>query len=166
MNAEEEAMMLYLMQHAQAVPDDVDPQRPLSPEGRAAVERVAARAAQFGLPVEHIYHSGKLRARQTAEVLAGALHLESKMEELDGLRPKDRAEPLARWLRVETQKQAAGGIVLVSHLPLLDRLAALLVTGDEELGVVVIQYAALLALAPRGDGKRFAVQWLLTPELA
>jgi phosphohistidine phosphatase len=159
-------MMLYVMQHAQALPDDMDPERPLSPEGRAAIERVAARAAQLALPVEHIYHSGKLRARQTAEVLAEALRLEHAMEKLEGLGPKDRAEPLARWLRVETQKQAAGGIVLVSHLPLLDRLASLLVAGDEEMGVVVIQYAALLALAPKGDGKRFAVQWLLTPEMA
>lgn len=158
-------MMLYLMQHAQAVPDEVDAQRPLSLEGRAAALRVAARAAQLGLAPEHIYHSSKLRARQTAEVLAEALHLERTLEELKGLGPKDRAEPLARWLRVETQKQTAGGIVLVSHLPLLDRLAALLLTGDEEMGVVMIQYAALLALAPKGDGKHFAVQWLLTPEL-
>ncbi|HEY7355617.1 MAG TPA: phosphohistidine phosphatase SixA [Ktedonobacterales bacterium] len=159
-------MMLYLMQHAQAVPEEVDPERPLSPEGRAAIGRVAARAAQLALPVEHIYHSGKLRARQTAEALAGALQMERTVEKLEGLGPKDRAEPLARWLRVETQKQAVGGIVLVSHLPLLDRLAALLVTGDEEMGVVVMQYAALVALAPKGDGKRFAIQWLLTPELA
>ena len=159
-------MMLYLMQHAQAVPEEVDPERPLSPEGRAAIGRVAARAAQLALPVEHIYHSGKLRARQTAEALAGALQMERAVEQLEGLGPKDRAEPLARWLRVETQKQAAGGIVLVSHLPLLDRLTSLLVAGDEEMGVVAMQYAALLALAPKGDGKRFAVQWLLTPELA
>jgi phosphohistidine phosphatase len=159
-------MMLYLMQHAQAVPDEVDSQRPLSPEGRAAIGRVAVRAAQLALPLEHIYHSGKLRARQTAEVLAEALHLEDRLEELEGLGPKDHAEPLARWLRVETQKPAPGGLVLVSHLPLLDRLASLLLTGDEESGVVVVQHAALIALEPKGDGKRFAVRWILTPELA
>jgi phosphohistidine phosphatase len=158
-------MILYLMQHAQAVPGEVDSQRPLSPEGRATIARLAARVARLSLPIEHIYHSSKLRARQTAEVLAAALHLESKVEELEGLNPKDRAEPLARWLRVETQKET-GGIVLVSHLPLLDRLASLLVTGDEDRGVVVIQYAALTALTPKGDGKHFAVQWILTPELA
>ena len=159
-------MMLYLMQHAQAVPEEVDAQRPLSPEGREAIGRVAARAAQLALPVAHIYHSGKLRARQTAEVLGEALHLESVAEELDGLGPKAHAEPLARWLRVETQKQTVGGMVLVSHQPLLERLASLLLTGDEEMGVVLIQYAALVALAPKGDGKHFAVQWMLTPELA
>ncbi len=159
-------MMLYLMQHAQAVPDEVDAERPLSLEGRAAIGRVAARAAQLGLAPDRIYHSGKLRALQTAEALAEALHRENAVEELEGLRPKDRAEPLARWLRVESQKPSGGGIVLVSHLPLLDRLASLLLTGDEEMGVVAIQYAALVALTPQGDGKRFAVQWMLTPELA
>ena len=159
-------MMLYVMQHAQAVPDSVDAQRPLSPEGRAAIERVAARTAQLALPVEHIYHSEKLRARQTAEVLAEALSLESQVEELEGLGPKDRAEPLARWLREEAQKQAIGGLVLVSHLPLLDRLASLLLTGDEEMSVIAFQHAALVALAPKEDGNRFAVHWVLTPELA
>jgi phosphohistidine phosphatase len=158
-------MMLYLVQHAQAVAAEEDPKRPLTPAGRAAVGRVAARASQLDLPIEHIYHSGKLRARQTAEVLGAALHLESKVEELEGLGPKDRAEPLARWLRVETQKQTRGGLVLVSHLPLLDRLVSLLLTGDEATSVVAIQYAALLALTPKGDGKHFLVQWLLTPEL-
>ncbi len=158
-------MMLYLMQHAQAVPAEVDPERPLSPEGRVAIGRVAARAAQLALPIAHLYHSGKLRARQTAEALGTALHLEQGVEELEGLGPKAHAEPLARWLRVETQKDA-GGLALVSHLPLLDRLAALLLTGDEEMSVVAIQHAALLALAPKGDGKHFVVQWLLTPELA
>jgi phosphohistidine phosphatase len=159
-------MMLYLMQHAQAVPETVDPQRPLSPEGRAAIERVAARAAQLALPVEHIYHSGKLRARQTAELLAEGLSLEGQAEELEGLGPKDHAAPLARWLREEAQKQAIGGLVLVSHLPLLERLASLLLTGDEETGVIAFQYAALVALAPKEDGKQFSVHWLLTPELA
>ena len=159
-------MVLYLMQHAQAVPEAVDPDRPLSPEGRAAIGRVAARAAQLSLPIEHLYHSGKLRARQTAEALAAALHLESKVEELEGLNPKDHPEPLARWLRLEAQKNEAGDIVLVSHLPVLDRLASLLVAGDEDMGVVAFHYAALVALAPKGDGKHFAIQWILTPELA
>ena len=156
-------MMLYLMQHAQAVPEEVDPLRPLSEEGRTTIARVAAHVALRSLAVEHIYHSGKLRARQTAEILGAVLHLEDWAEQLDGLNPKDRAAPLARWLRVETQKSAESGIVLVSHLPLLDRLASLLLTGDEEMSVIAFQYAALVALEPKGDGKRFSVQWMLTP---
>ena len=158
--------MLYLMQHAQAVPEEVDPLRPLSEEGRTAIARVAAHVALRSLPVEHIYHSGKLRARQTAEILGAALQLADWVKPLEGLNPKDRAEPLARWLRVETQKSTESGIALVSHLPLLDRLASLLLAGDEEMGVIAFQYAALVALKPRGDGKRFVVQWMLTPEWA
>ena len=159
-------MMLYLMQHAQAVAEEVDALRPLSEEGRTAIARVAARVALRSLPVEHIYHSGKLRARQTAEILGAALHVEHQVAQLEGLNPKDRAAPLAHWLRVETQKPTESGIVLVSHLPLLDQLASLLLTGDEEMGIIAFQYAALVALAPKGDGKRFIVQWMLTPAWA
>src|SRR5690348_12938316 len=104
-------MMLYLMQHAQAVAEEVDALRPLSEEGRTAAARVAAHVALRSLPVDHIYHSGKLRARQTAEILGATLHVEDRVEQLEGLNPKDRAAPLARWLQGETQKSAESGIV-------------------------------------------------------
>jgi phosphohistidine phosphatase len=158
--------MIYLMQHAQAVREEVDPQRPLSEEGRAAIAQVAERVARLNLPLQSIYHSGKLRARQTAEALAGALPRAPQVLARHDLNPKDPAAPLARWLRDEAQKAVTGELVIVGHLPLLDRLAALLLTGDENAGVIALQYAGLVALTLREGGKLFAVRWILTPELA
>ena len=60
-------MKLYLVHHGDAVPPDVDPQRPLSAEGRVGVEQVAGAAAQRAVKPAVVWHSGKLRARQTAE---------------------------------------------------------------------------------------------------
>ena len=159
-------MAIYLMQHAQAVREEVDLQRPLSDEGRAAIGRVAARVARLGLPIEQVYHSGKLRARQTAEALAGALSRQPQVLARHDLNPKDSPAPLARWLRDEAQKTGAGELVVVGHLPVLDKLASLLVTGDENAGVIAFQYAGLVALSPKEGGKLFAVKWILTPELA
>ena len=59
--------MIYLLHHAEAVDASVDPQRPLSPGGRAHAARLAADAAARGVRPDVIWHSGKLRARQTAE---------------------------------------------------------------------------------------------------
>ena len=62
-------MELYLMQHGEARAKEEDPDRPLTDAGQATVERVAQRAAGLGLRVDAIYHSGILRARQTAEIV-------------------------------------------------------------------------------------------------
>ena len=60
-------MRLYLVHHGEAVPPGVDPQRPLSEGGSASVEQVAEKAAMQGAKPAVVWHSGKLRARQTAE---------------------------------------------------------------------------------------------------
>ena len=59
---------LLLVHHGDAVGPGVDPMRPLSSVGRAATERLAGLAAQRGVKPDVIWHSGKLRARQTAEL--------------------------------------------------------------------------------------------------
>ena len=60
-------MNLYLVHHGEAVGPEVDPRRPLSAAGREAVVKLAAAAAARGARPEIVWHSGKLRARQTAE---------------------------------------------------------------------------------------------------
>ena len=56
------------MRHGQATPAEQDADRPLSPAGRAAIERVAWRAGAAKLRPDMIYHSDLLRAEQTAEI--------------------------------------------------------------------------------------------------
>ncbi|MEQ1910662.1 MAG: histidine phosphatase family protein, partial [Vicinamibacterales bacterium] len=62
------SLRLYLAHHGDAVGPGVDIRRPLSDAGRADTERVAAAAAARGAKPIVIWHSGKLRARQTAEI--------------------------------------------------------------------------------------------------
>jgi phosphohistidine phosphatase len=66
-------MRLYLVQHGEAVAEDVDPARPLSATGQSDVTKVARFLAASGLSVSQVLHSGKLRAEQTAALLAAAL---------------------------------------------------------------------------------------------
>jgi len=63
-------MHVYLVRHGDAKSEEVDPERPLSDRGWAEVERVAKHVGQLRLPLAEIRHSGKLRARQTAETFA------------------------------------------------------------------------------------------------
>ncbi len=155
---------VYLMQHGLAKTREEDPERPLTDEGRAAVERVAGRVAALGLKPDRIYHSGILRARQTAEILADRLGVSNRVEARPGLEPLDPAEPVARWL--DELAATFGAVVLVGHLPFLDRLASLLVAGNEEAQVVAFRMGGLVRLIPKGNRPGYAVAWALPPELA
>ena len=155
-------MDIYLMQHGEAAAEADDPARPLTDAGRAAVTRVAFRAQMAGVSIDRFLHSGKLRAEQTAQILASALGTAS-IEARDGLAPNDPVAPIADWLHDFTD---ASSLALVGHLPFLDRLASLLVANDEDAYVVAFQNAALVALAPKPDRAGFAVSWVLTKDIA
>ena len=64
-------MALYLVQHGQSHSKDTDPAQGLTEEGRATVTRIASVAKGYNVPVACILHSGKKRARETAEIIAG-----------------------------------------------------------------------------------------------
>jgi len=155
----EVVMDLFLMQHGEAVAETDDPARPLTDAGRAAVEKVAARAHAIGGRVDRCVHSGKLRAEQTALVLAGAVG--TRVEAREGLAPNDPVAPVAQWLRESVEDRS---IALVGHLPFLDRLASLLISDDEDAQVIEFQMGGLV-FVPKPQGAGFAVAWALPPEI-
>ena len=77
------------MQHGEALPEEVHPDRPLTDRGREEVERVARAAASRGVAVSAVLHSGKRRAAETAAILAAHLAAGIQPEETPGLAPKD-----------------------------------------------------------------------------
>ena len=56
-------------------------------------------------------------------------------------------------------------VAIVGHLPFLDKLASLMVTGDENAGVIAFQYAGVVRLVPKREGDGYRVRWVLAPEL-
>ena len=152
-------MRLYLVQHGEAVPETQDPSRPLTEKGRREAESTARRAAELGVKVSKILHSGKLRAKQTAEAMAEALKPSGGVERADGLDPL--ADP-AIW--AERLKEAGEDLMLVGHLPHLSKLASLLLTGSPDVEPVKFRMAGILCLE-REDSK-WRLLWYLTPELA
>lgn len=155
---------IYLMQHGAATSAEVDPARPLTPAGRASVERVAARAGTAGVRADQCVHSGKVRAEQTAHILAEAVG--ARVEDRAGLNPSDSVQPIAEWLNARAGVVPDGAVAVVGHLPFLDRLTSLLIAGDEDTQVVRFQNAGLVKLVPKGEAPGYAVGWILTPDLA
>ncbi len=119
--------MLYLVHHADALPPSVDPQRPLSGLGRVHADDLAARAAARGVRPDVIWHSGKLRARQTGESFLRACNPLAEFAAIRGMQPADPPS----WIRDHVMREARA-VMLVGHMPHLPRLLTLLVTGNED----------------------------------
>jgi phosphohistidine phosphatase len=91
-------MALYLIQHGQSLPKDQDPQKGLSKEGVAETERMAQLAKNYGVRVSNITHSGKTRARQTAEIFEATLQPSGGIQERSGLNPLDDVTVFAKTI--------------------------------------------------------------------
>src|SRR5262245_31942067 len=96
-------MRLCLVHHAMALGAEVDPQRPLSTPGREHATALAARVKARGFAPAVIWHSGKLRARQTAEAFLLACNPLAEFKMIRGVHPDDPPELLSDQLRGEAR---------------------------------------------------------------
>lgn len=152
-------MHLYLVQHGAAKSEAEDPQRGLTVEGRRAVERVAEFLTPLGLEIHRIEHSDKLRARQTAEILAAQLRPAEGTKQVSGLAPNDDIGPVTARVQTEIKN-----LMLVGHLPFLSRLAARLLGATGDRTVVQFQMGGVVRL-DRDESGNWAVRWFLVPGL-
>lgn len=152
-------MKVYLVQHAEAMSEEQNPERPLTDLGRQQARATATVAARMGIEVEQIRHSGKTRAMETAEIMGEALSPEEGVVEASGLGPVDDVEPVAQELDAGSRP-----VMLVGHLPFMERIAGYLLTGDADEPVIDFTNAGIVCLAKEDD--RWQVTWIVTPETA
>lgn len=152
-------MALFLVQHGKSLPKEVDPDQGLSEEGVAETERIAQIAKGYGVEVARIVHSGKTRARRTAEIFAAALHPSQGTDEAPGLKPLDDVAEYAK--RITPQ----GNVMLVGHLPFMQRMASYLITGTPEKPVLKFQNSGLVCLDYDSQDRSWVIRWTLMPKI-
>lgn len=152
------AIHLFLVQHGEAAAKELDPDRPLTAHGREEVAQVAARLATVRIRPGSIFHSGKLRARQSAELFArvmGGGHVEAAA----GLDPDDPVEGFAGRLgRLDSDTMYVG------HLPFMARLVSFLLSGVADAERVRFRTGSVVCLS-RGATGAWSLEWMLRPEL-
>jgi phosphohistidine phosphatase len=130
-------MLLALVHHADAVGPGVDPQRPISSLGLEQAERLAGRAKAAQFSPAAIWHSGKLRARQTGEAFLRACNPFAEFRMVRGLHPDDSPEIIRDALGGESQD-----LLVVGHMPHIPALLQLLVPGAAQFpahGLVMLE---------------------------
>ncbi len=152
-------MALYLVQHGKSLPKELDPERGLSPEGISEVRRIAEVAAGYGVRPASVRHSGKTRARQTAEIFAEALLPGGAVEPMAGIDPLDDVAAVAKQLKTEDN------LMMVGHLPFMERLAGFLITGVAERVVFKFQNGGIVCLDRQPESAWWFIKWTLMPHI-
>lgn len=151
-------MRLYLVQHGLAKDKNEDVKRPLSGQGLEDVTRTAGFLSLFEKPKPvRILHSDKLRSRQTANMFSeawGGIRCEQAPE----LGPNDDPSTWSAHLA-----SMHDDVMLVGHLPYMQRLAGLLLCGDVQREVIHFRNAGVVCLERSDSG--WSILWQINPTL-
>ena len=152
-------MALFLVQHGKSLPKDVDPDQGLSDEGIAETERIASVAKNYGVNVRIIKHSVKTRARHTAEIFAAAINPDGEIQEVIGIKAMDDVATVAQNL------DPAEDVMLVGHLPFMERMTSYLITGSIETPVFKFQNSGIVCLDKDSETQSWFIKWTLMPHI-
>ena len=147
---------LYIAHHGDAVGPQENPMRPLSATGQQQVTDLAAEAAGRGVRPRVIWHSGKLRARQTAEAYWRACNPLAQVTAARGLLPGDPPAWIADRMLAED-----GELMVVGHMPHLPSLLALLLTGTTDAPDAGFPLNGLVCVEEQAG--TWTERWRLTP---
>jgi phosphohistidine phosphatase len=148
-------MYLYILQHGEAEPKSVDPERPLSVAGFRDVEKIAARLQAMQVRPAYLFHSGKLRAHQSAQIVAEIIAPEVEPVQADGLGPND--DPA---IIIEDIIRLNQDILIASHMPFVSLLCSDLLSGDPHSAFASVPGSVIcLHSGPQG----WQMEWMLRP---
>ena len=147
-------MKLFLIQHALAKSKEEDPERGITEEGYIITRKIANFAKQIPIEVRKIYHSGKKRAKETAEIFSEYLGPIDGLKSAKGLNPMDSHLIWAGLL-----SNIDDNIMLIGHLPHLQKLCNFLLSKDETKEEIKFIYSGIVCL------ERYPGRWVVIFEV-
>ena len=144
-------MTLLLIHHAEAVSPAVDPQRPLTERGYQHATRMAELTRDHGAKPAAIWHSGKLRSRETGHAFLSVCAPFAKFQMVRGLGPDDPPG----IIQAAIQRESAD-LALVGHWPSLPALLQLLSPSSPPM-----PQHGVVALTTSDDGVTWSEIWRL-----
>ena len=152
-------MAIYLVQHGISLSKKTNPNPGLSDKGRTNIQRIAEVAASYHILPTQIRHSGKKRARETAEIFKKTLNVQKKLSQIKGIKPLDDVIPFAQVL------DSNNSLMIVSHLPFLENLTAYLTTGNPDVTVFKFQNGGIVCLDQLPSPYGWVIKWSLMPDI-
>jgi phosphohistidine phosphatase len=160
-----EPCRLYLIRHGlaeergEAWPDDS--KRPLSEEGMSRLRKEARGLVRLGVTFDVVLTSPLVRARQTADIVAGAFTNRPTIVVIESLAPDGSSQAVLSDLEKQARRTR---IALVGHEPGIGDLAARLAGWRRALTFKkgAICRIDVQSLPPGGPG---TLRWFITPKI-
>lgn len=159
-------MNLYILRHAHAADMDgevitTDADRPLTDKGHHQVELIAEGFKRLQIPVDAIFTSPLVRARETAEGVCKLLNIPNlAVHEFKRLIPGSPSKKLSKHLMGIEEEN----VILVGHEPDLSEHTAWFI-GNKHVSIKLAKGAIACLSFPIAPGKDMGeLQWLLTPK--
>jgi phosphohistidine phosphatase len=150
-------MKLFLVRHGEAHTKEVDPNRSLTDAGIEMVRKVARFAKKhLNIKIVGLFHSEKMRARQTAEIFGEFFQFETGIRKSIGLNPMD--DPTIWVKKLENLEE---NIMIVGHLPHLGKLIELLMAKNEDQKEIYFHTGSLVCLEKYPEEK-----WVVEYEIS
>ena len=146
--------------HAEYLPNHTG-ERPLTQKGVDEVSKVAAylKHKGIGMDVVHLMHSGKLRAQQSAEILASAVADGQSLEVCALLRSDHPTAPL-----IDLIQEWYDDTMLVGHMPFMSQLVSALILGKDGCDILRFPPGTVVCLE-RIENRRWILNWIMHPNL-
>ncbi len=152
-------MKIYLLRHGDSAPLGIDNERPLSESGNEEISRLAEFIAKRNIHVSAIFQSEKLRARETAAIIATAISSETEPETLPELDPLAPVQPVAKMIN-----SLNGDALFVGHMPFMGLLVSELTTRTQNQDVALFKTGTMVCLE-KMEAARWVIRWMLNPGL-
>ena len=150
-------MKLYLMRHGEALSPQADPERGLTDNGKFKIESVAKYLQQQGLMFQHVYHSKKKRAQQTAEIMTRIISPNITPVVHQNITPND--DPNLILAEVNSWEEDT---LITSHLPFVPNLMTLLTGQDAFLSAITFETGTIICLKKKNNSV-WEFEWSTCP---
>ena len=150
-------MKIYLVRHGEYLSSEMNADQSLSEKGRKETADIALWLKEMNLEIGEIRHSVKKRAEETAEIIYNLIGSNSKLIQTDGLKPSDPIEPLLEEILAGDQN-----LMVVGHLPYLEKLMTVLLFGDERESPVDLCNSCVICL--EGEKRHWKIVWMISPK--
>ena len=156
---------IYVIRHGLAEdrgdswPDDA--KRPLSDDGESSMRKTARGLNRLGVTMDVVLTSALVRAKQTAELVAGGLNPKPPVAVVESLAPGGTYQAIVADLEKHTKRKRIG---LVGHEPGIGEFAARLIGSRHpiEFRKGAICRIDVDSIPPSGPAD---LRWLLTPKI-
>ncbi len=152
-------MKLYLMRHGEAEGNHGDDGPSLTVRGESEANVIGKALSSYDVQISRIYHSGKLRAGQTAEILKSNLGDGIVISDSEGLKPNDSVSKFAEGLT-----DLKEDTLIVGHLPFMAKLVSYLLAGTESEWMFSFRTASVVCLE-NVPSFGWNLHWFINPEM-